>query len=178
MKKLLIGAFVGAAALAGAAQAQTVSSAFYEANIAVPMGNNTANDFSAPITFNVPTAETFLIQGTAISNPSISGIISLVDTTNNSVVWNSIPVTDGAVHNPYFNNTTLAAGNYEVLYSFSNTSAMLPDTVTIDGELVAPVSASAPEIDPASAASGLTLLAGALLVLRGRRRTVPVATFA
>jgi LPXTG-motif cell wall-anchored protein len=50
--------------------------------------------------------------------------------------------------------------------------------VTIDGELVAPVSASAPEIDPASAASGLTLLAGALLVLRGRRRTVPVATFA
>lgn len=29
--------------------------------------------------------------------------------------------------------------------------------------------ASAPEIDPASAASGLTLLAGGLMVLRGRR---------
>jgi Ice-binding-like len=35
---------------------------------------------------------------------------------------------------------------------------------------------SAPEIDPASAASGLTLLLGSLLVLRGRRRVQPVAT--
>lgn len=34
-----------------------------------------------------------------------------------------------------------------------------------------PTPVNAPEIDPASAISGLTLLAGALAVLRGRRRT-------
>jgi hypothetical protein len=32
---------------------------------------------------------------------------------------------------------------------------------------------SAPEVDPASAASGLTLLLGSLLVLRGRQRVQP-----
>ncbi len=51
--------------------------------------------------------------------------------------------------------------------------------VTLLGFLAGPTMASAgvvfqaPEIDPASAASGLTLLLGTLVVLRGRRSVKP-----
>jgi hypothetical protein len=53
-----------------------------------------------------------------------------------------------------------------------NTSAGFAGFDTIKGDTIATAKAttSAPEIDPASAAGGLGLLLGSLLVLRGRRR--------
>jgi hypothetical protein len=62
-----------------------------------------------------------------------------------------------------FSNTTFTAGGatFKALYSGSSVDL----TVT---SLTPPV--GAPEIDPASAASGLTLLIGGLIVLRSRRQ--------
>jgi hypothetical protein len=167
-----IGAVIGIACLAGAAQAQNVTNAFDVDNIVVGYGYNTANDFSAPVTFTVAApGDSLYIQGTAISSPYISGIGSLVDLTSNSVVFEDVALTDLAVGNPLFSTASLTAGNYEFLYSFSDSSPSLPDTVSIQATLTS--AASAPEIDADEAAAGLTLLAGGLLVLRGRRRSVP-----
>jgi hypothetical protein len=166
-----IGAIIGAACLAGAAGAQTVTDAFDANNIVVPYGTNTANDFSAPVTFTVTApGESLYIQGTALSSPYISGIGSLVDLTTNSVVFENASLTNLAVGNPLFSTASLAAGTYQFLYSFSDISAALPNTVSIQATLTSPV--RAPEVDPSQAAAGLTLLAGGLMVLRGRRRSV------
>jgi len=81
--------------------------------------------------------------------------------------------------------STVLAANSSLLYNFSVTatgiSSWAPSfKINWDGtknnyDLVSkgiPISpVSAPEIDPASAASGLTLLLGGLVVLRGRRST-------
>ncbi len=170
--RTMISAVIGLACLAGAAQAQTVTNAFDVDNIVVGYGQNTANDFSAPVTFTVTApGDSLYIQGTAISSPYISGIGSLVDTSTNSVVFQNVALTDLAVGNPLFSTANLAAGNYMFLYSFSDSSASLPDTVSIQATLTSAV--SAPEIDPDAAAAGLTLLVGGLVVMRGRRRSVP-----
>ena len=50
-----------------------------------------------------------------------------------------------------------------------NISKILVGGYNQGGEIGAMAAIGAPEIDPASAASGLTLLLGALLVFRGRR---------
>jgi len=168
--KTAIGTIIGLACLAGAAGAQTVTDAFDADNIVVPYGSNTANDFSAPVTFTVTApGNSLYIQGTALSSPYISGIGSLVDLTTNSVVFQNVSLTNLAVGNPLFSTANLSAGTYEFLYSFSDLSAALPNTVSIQATLTSPV--RAPEIDPSQAAAGLTLLAGGLLVLRGRRRS-------
>ncbi len=88
--------------------------------------------------------------------------------------------------------STVLAANSSLLYNFSVTatdiSSWAPSfKINWDGtnnnyDLVStaiPISpVSAPEIDPASAASGLTLLLGGLVVLRGRRSTKPGNAFA
>jgi hypothetical protein len=172
-----IGAAIGLACLAGTAQAQTVTNAFEVDNIVVGYGYNTANDFSAPVTFTVTApGDSLYIQGTATSSPYISGIGSLVDLTSSSVVFEDVALTNLAAGNPLFSIASLSAGTYEFLYSFSDSSAALPNTVSIQATLTSTV--SAPEVDPSEAAAGLTLLAGGLVVLRGRRRTVPLMTAA
>jgi hypothetical protein len=65
---------------------------------------------------------------------------------------------------------TLGAGTY--------TLDLQTDLPLYDGQGVVltfaqPVSVAAPELDPASAASGLTLLVGSMLVLGGRRKLQP-----
>jgi hypothetical protein len=88
--------------------------------------------------------------------------------------------------------STVLAANSSLLYNFSVTatgiSSWAPSfKINWDGtnnnyDLVSkgiPISGvSAPEIDPASAASGLTLLLGGLVVLLGRRSTKPGNAFA
>jgi hypothetical protein len=172
MKSTILG-LIGLTCLAASAQSQTIN-AFDADNIVVPYGTNTVNDFSAPITFTVSASgESLYIQGTAVSSPYISGIGSLVDTTSNSVIFDSVPLTDGGVTNPLFTTANLAAGNYTFLYSFSDSSAALPDTVSIEATLTSMPVVSAPEIDPTAATTGLCLLVGGLVVARGARRRVP-----
>ena len=71
----------------------------------------------------------------------------------------------------------LGVYRYYTVISFNDTEyTWYDDPWPIDGYAnprsysATPVSARAPEIDPSGAASGLTLLAGALAVARGRRR--------
>jgi hypothetical protein len=171
---ILFSAVIGLTGLAGAVQAQTVTNAFEVDNIVVAYGENTANDFSAPVTFTVAApGDSLYIQGTAISSPYISGIGSLVDLTQSSVVYEDIPLTNLAVGNPLFATANLQPGTYEFLYAFSDSSQSLPDTVSIAATLTSSATATAPEVDPNSAAAALTLLAGVLLILRGRSRSVP-----
>jgi hypothetical protein len=172
-KKTLFSAVIGLACLAGAVQAQTVTNAFEVDNIVVAYGENTANDFSAPVTFTVTApGDSLYIQGTAISSPYISGVGSLVDLTEGSVVYEDVPLTNLAVGNPLFTTASLAAGSYAFLYAFSDSSQSLPDTVSIQATLTS--TATAPEVDPDGAAAALTLLAGVVLILCGRgRRSVP-----
>jgi hypothetical protein len=51
----------------------------------------------------------------------------------------------------------------------TSTCTVAPDGITTSGNVLVAKALSAPEIDPASAVSGLTLLLGGLVVLRGRR---------
>jgi hypothetical protein len=53
--------------------------------------------------------------------------------------------------------------------SSASACTVAPDGITTSGNVLVAKALSAPEIDPASAVSGLTLLLGGLVVLRGRR---------
>lgn len=71
-----------------------------------------------------------------------------------------------------FKSITLAAVLL-TLSSVASASSSKCETIlwfTFCGPFWGPTPVNAPEIDPASAMSGLTLLAGGLVVLRGRRR--------
>jgi hypothetical protein len=73
-----------------------------------------------------------------------------------------------------FQFTNLAAGAYDLGVEF-NTTAPTAQTVGFTASVESTY--AAPEIDPASAAAGLTLLVGGLLVFRGRRTSTNL-TFA
>jgi hypothetical protein len=61
-----------------------------------------------------------------------------------------------------------AAATAKNAYVANNVSVFTPNPINASQEFL--VVRSAPEIDPASAASGLSLLLGGILVLRGRRK--------
>lgn len=166
--KTIIGALIGVAAFAGAAQAQTVTTAFDQDITVNPIAIGSIGfDVTAP-------GESLYIQGLASVNSEIEGTATLSGPAGFS---QTDPITfplGSTTPSDYFNTSTLTPGSYTFSYELIDANGSLPDVVNVDATLTA----SAPEIDPASAASGLTLLAGALFVLRSRRRTVVTPTFA
>jgi len=167
MKKL-VGILIGVAGFAAAAQAQTVTTAFDQDITVDPIATG-----SIPFTVSAPGSSLY-IEGLASVNSAIQGFGTLTEAGVPSFSENF--VLDPSVTGDYFNTATLGAGSYSLAYTLIDSPFSTPDTVNIEGTLTS--AASAPEISAASAASGLTLLAGALLILRGRRRPLAVSTFA
>jgi hypothetical protein len=108
--------------------------------------------------------------GTATNPTLFAGTLSGINT-----IMGVATSLDGDVYDVTFTRTSAPAttsivgdwsgiGTAVVIGSGGNGATQIDDLV------IASTASSAPEIDPASAASGLTLLLGGLLVLRGRKR--------
>jgi len=176
MNKLVIAA-VGALAFAGAAQAQEVFNQVIQVN--QPAGDATVTPgfpgYALSNTFVLPTAEAVVIDGIGSLNSEIIGSAYIVSASAPTVDLGGFNGNQfvGPAYDTFSTPISLAAGTYQVAYSFVDANGSSPESVDLQVDAT-----SAPEIDPASAASGLTLLAGALLVLRGRRRTTSAVSFA
>lgn len=88
-------------------------------------------------------------------------------------IWD---IFDGQKTDPDGGAATLEAAAFSAAlggYVGSNVSVFTADPINKSQEFL--VVNAAPEIDPTSAASGLTLLLGGLMVLRGRRSAKPVS---
>jgi len=161
--KMFLGALVGSLLVGGIAQAQTTT--LVDTTLMVPTFLQDAASFT------VSGPSTLFIEGAAVSNSVVqgTGILEL----NGSIIQ-TFALTNGSVNTPVFNQFTLSSpGSYQFLYDFANSDSTYGNSVTLDAT-VTPQSMSAPEINPASALSAMTLLAGAVLVLRGRRKpTMP-----
>jgi hypothetical protein len=104
-----------------------------------------------------------------------NGLLNSLNNPNSQVnysfaIWN---IFDGQQTDPNGGALALESAAFSAVsngYVASNVSAFTPTPVTASQEfLVISPPMRAPEIDPASAASGLTLLLGGLAVARGRR---------
>jgi hypothetical protein len=155
---------------------------------------NNNGSFAGEVTIN-PTTGTFdsgSITISGLSNPNVPNLLQL-DTTYNFVVNYAVvgygqnmkaeELTLSAQAQPFsgpemhlyvpgatlvgFSGAQLLDTNDLSNASGSNTAVYLSGQISL--------TSSAPEIDPASAASGLTLLLGSLLVLRGRRSGAALA---
>ena len=156
--KTIISAILGSAFVCGIAQAQTTT--ILDTTLNVP------TYLQQSVAFNVSGPSTLFIAGASVSNSVVqgTGILEL-----NGAIVNTFALTNGSVNSPVFNTLTLTApGSYQFLYDFANSNSTVGNNVTIQAT-VTPSSVSAPEIEPASTLSALTLLAGGILVLRGRR---------
>jgi hypothetical protein len=159
---MLLGAVVGSLLVGGIAQAQTTT--IVDTTMAVPTFLQDAASFT------VSGPSTLFIEGAAVSDSVVqgTGILEL-----NGGIVQTFALTNGTVNAPVFNEFTLSSpGTYQFLYDFANSNSTYGNTVTLDATVTPQL--SAPEINPASALSAMTLLAGAVLVLRGRRKqTMP-----
>jgi hypothetical protein len=185
MNKLVIAA-VGALAFAGAAQAQEL---LYDSVVVGQASGEQGNGIldglglgKGTITFGTGTftlsqASTVVIDAVTSTNSGITGNVWITQASNTLAPIFDAGIGGGQIDS---NSVSLAAGQYTIEYNLGNSNVIEPlpqnDAENLVGIQVDAV--SAPEIDPASAASGLTLLAGALLVLRGRRRTTSAVSFA
>ncbi len=96
---------------------------------------------------------------------------ALIDLGNTTLGWNSGPV-EGNVLLGQGLTANLSGGNdgglaSHVLFNPTGTSGNVLQTSSGDAGFTV---TAAPEIDPASAAGGLALLVGGLVVLRGRKQ--------
>jgi predicted RNA methylase len=180
MNKLVMAA-VGTLAFAGVgvAQADTIllNDPVVVESSSIINGNSIADLGSGPGTFTLGQASTVVIEGITSTNSGITGVAYITGSSTGAFDFD-MGIGAGQIDTA---TATLGAGTYYVTYGLSN-SNILPSSENpsaADNLVDIQVdSVSAPEIDPASAASGLTLLAGALLVLRGRRRTTSAVSFA
>jgi hypothetical protein len=151
----------------------------------------TGSVVSSSVTVGTPTTTTFVNSGlSALGNES--GVLSsaafylaaVTDYTSTSSYVTSnlslIDVTDpfvGSTGLPVFGMNTVGTGEIEFVSNFTPGSSSFNER-QLDYSITSLSRASAPEINPASAASGLTLLLGALAVLRGRRKVFSSANLA
>jgi hypothetical protein len=159
--------------------------------LASPLGDNLNNVAVIPISWSFDSNTQFGSIYLNSSNPAAGdpgdSMSFLFSTDANGVLtgWN-IAVVGGifeGTNAPSFAAITI--GNAGDTYSsgFSNPSCNAPPGVPVDCYTVTESNAAAgfwkatvtqaPEMDPASAASGLTLLLGGLAVLRSRRKSIP-----
>jgi cohesin domain-containing protein len=101
----------------------------------------------------------------SLANQNGFGTVPLFDVTFNSIAAGTSPLAFDAVSNGGLSVGDENGGSFTNFLSFDS-------SVNITA---VPTQMSAPEIDPASAASALTLFVGGLLVLSGRRSTSPLA---
>jgi len=160
--KRIIGAFVAAMCVGGVAQAQTtiyvpdfvngtvVTGTAYQTSFAV--GGNDGN---------------LLIEGSTTAATGVLGNVVVTSLTDGGLVAEDLNFAAGNLSGNFdFQFQNLAAGAYELGYEFTAPgNAVVPVGFTASVESTY----AAPEIDPASAGAGLTLLGGGLLVIRGRR---------
>jgi hypothetical protein len=136
-----------------------------------------SNDIGNTGTFVINQASTVVFDGLTSTNSGITGVAYITGAANGAYIVD-IGIGAGQIDTA---TATLNPGTYYVTYNLGNSSILpsssnpQPALNTVDIQVDTNL---APEIDPASAASGLTLLAGALLVLRGRRRTTSAVSFA
>lgn len=135
-------------------------------NTSVLFGGNT---YSAQQAYN---AAAWLANG--LLSPGILG--NPVNQTNYAfAIWD---IFDGRSTDPSGGAAGMEKAAFDAVkggYVGNNVSVYTPTTWTQSQEFLVVNRISAPEIDPTSAASGLTLLLGALAVVRGRTRRVTVA---
>lgn len=99
-------------------------------------------------------------------------------TSNGTITGANISYESGGYHSPTYGVDIGGNGGADFSYSYPYGCAFQLRSCIFDMDVVSGSSpghwtvttTTAPEIDPASAASALTLLLGGLLVLRGRRR--------
>jgi hypothetical protein len=108
--------------------------------------------------FGTATNPNFFV-GTLSSSNTVTGVGTSLDGSVTDVTFTrtSVPATNTIV------GDWSGVGTQVVIGTGDNDATRIADLV------IASTTFSAPEIDPASAASGLTLLVGVLVVLRGRR---------
>jgi hypothetical protein len=143
----------------------------------------TGSVVSSSVTVGSPTTTTFANSGlSALGNTSgvqssaAFYLAAVTDYTSASSYQTSslslIDVTDpfvGSTGLPVFGVTTTGTGEIEIVSNFKPGSSSFNEQ-QLDYSITSLSRMSAPEINPASAASGLTLLLGGLAVLRGRRK--------
>jgi hypothetical protein len=178
MKRFLSSAAIGLFAFAGIGAAQADNILLNDPVVVTTIGDvgNSVTDLGTSAgTFTLTAPETIVFDGLTSTNPNITGVAYIAGIDGTPYGGYAVNV-DTGIGTGTLDRTsaTLAAGTYEITYNLSNSDPAAAPS----GNLVDLQAESAPEIDPASAASGLTLLAGALLVLRGRRRTTSAASFA
>jgi hypothetical protein len=165
MNKIII-AVAAALCIGSVAQAQTV---VYDEDFI----NGTAYTGTLyESTFSVSGNDTnVLISGSATAASGVTGTIIVSPFGSGSpVVDQNFAAGNLQGVNEFQYQYNLSAGTYELGYEFTAPgNAVVPVGFTASTEQVY----TAPEIDPASAAAGLTLLIGGLLVFRGRRTMSP-----
>jgi hypothetical protein len=158
--KTVISAILGSLVVVGIAQAQTTT--ILDTTLNVP------TFLQDSMSFNVSGPSTLFIEGATVSNSVVqgAGILEL-----NGAIVDTFALTNGSVNTPVFNQLTLSApGTYNFLYDFANSNSTVGNTVTVEATVTPISSVSAPEIEPASTLSALSLLVGGILVVRGRRK--------
>jgi hypothetical protein len=111
--------------------------------------------------------------GASVPSGSFSGSVDLNLSNYLGAPFASSVANPGSV--AFFNQSGAGVNNIDTLQALSsqgnNTGSLY---FSISHAWAIPIKIAAPEIDPASAASGLTLLLGGVAVLRGRRlKTTP-----
>jgi hypothetical protein len=147
--------------------------------VAQSLGDNLNNVLITPATFDMTEGATSVVFVNGQNQGALQSYDSLYVSTNanGQIVGWSMNFGAGAqsASNPfYFNATSSQSGDSTNGYtgSFGCCSTSWTASNNTAGVWVdPPVSASAPEIDPASAAAGLLLLIGGLAVARGRRHS-------
>jgi hypothetical protein len=145
----------------------------------------TGSVVSSSVTVGTPTTTTTTFANSGLSAlGNTSGVLSsaafylasVTDYTSaSSYETSSLSLTDltdpfvGSTGLPVFGVTTTGTGEIEIVSNFKPGSSSFNEQ-QLDYSITSLSRMSAPEINPASAASGLTLLLGGLAVLRGRRK--------
>jgi hypothetical protein len=169
MKKIIATA-IAASCVVGVAQAQTTYVPDF-VDQTIFTGTQYVDEFSVG-----GTASNLLIEGSTTAASGVTGDIVVISLTGapGTIVASDLNFAAGNQSGDFnFQFQSLAAGAYLLGYQFT-----APNNAVVPVGFAASVESTytAPEIDPASAISGLTLLVGGLLVFRGRRPATP--TFA
>jgi len=140
----------------GAAHAQTTTLIDTQLNVPTYLSSTSS--------FTVPASGSLFIEGASTLSPTVEGVGILEQ--GNTIV-DTFALTNGTVGSPVFNEIKLvSAGVYSFLYDFANSNSTIGGSVHLTANVT---SMMAPEIDPSSAMTALTLLFGGLATLRPRQ---------